>query len=125
MTLHILSINEDFFPDIIEIIPAVPPFKARHSSLSIVSRSWLSAAQQWHSGRRGASVWNKRKLQEVLQSIKNRKNVHIFGTFFMRNIASNLLLKKFPQFMVGVDSERLSSRTSFQLEDEVLDTSEP
>ena len=26
---------------------------------------------------------------------------------------------------LGVDSERLSSRTSFQLEDEVLDTSEP
>ena len=30
-----------FFRDIIEIIPAVPIFNARHPGLSIVSRSWL------------------------------------------------------------------------------------
>ena len=41
------------------------------------------------------------------------------------NFFAEFVLLKYNSDNPAVDSERLSSRTSFQLEDEVLDTSEP
>ena len=46
--------------------------------------------------------------------------------FFCSRLPFNLnFTNTVEQVMLNVDSERFSSRTSFQLEEEVLDTSEP